>query len=306
MRQYRASGIAPLSGIITALIAGLIAAILMGGVLYAIEHYTGFYLIGVFPLIAGGVAGYALSKAVNAGKIRNGAVAAGLGLLAALALTGTYHFAKYQLELKDGAREFLISNNQAVTEAAVNKTADEYLKSETGATGFFRYLQLEAKEGISINKASSSSRSGIELKGLWFWVYSAIELVIVTALAAGIPWLAAKEPFNEAQQQWYGPAQTILSAPGERAQELETALKSGDFEGAGTLLQREPLPLPRVEFAVRQTAVKDPENVIITANLVSQNGKNESKTEFATGLVSQAQLERVLSKAVVSLEPVAG
>ena len=304
MRQYRASGIAPLPGILTALIVGLIAAILMGGVLYAIEHYAGFYLIVLFPAIAGAVIGFALSKAVNGSKIRNGAVAVLLGLIAATALTGTYHFAKYQFELKDDARQFLISKNLPVTDAAVDETTDEFLKSETGMTGFFGFLQLEAQQGISITRNSASS--GIEFKGVWYWVYTAVEFAIVLFVIAGIAWAAAIEPFNEAQQQWYGPEQVILSAPDTNAKPLETALKSGAFEDAGALLQRETLPIPRVEFAVRQTARKDPENVIITANLVKQNGKNESKTEFATGLISQAELERVLSNAVVSLEPVAG
>ena len=304
MRQYRASGIAPLPGVLTALIAGLIAAILMGGILYAIEHYAGFYLIVLFPAIAGAVAGFALSKAINITKIRNGAVAGLLGLIAAIALVGTYHYGKYQLELKDDARQFLISKNLPVTDGAVNETTDEFLKSETGATGFVGFLQLEAQQGISITRSSSSS--GIELKGIWYWVYSAVEFGVVLFVIAGIASAAASEPFNEAQQQWYGSAQVILSAPAVNAKLLETALKSGAFEDAGALLQRETLPLPRVEFAVRQTAVKDPENVIITANLVQQNGKNQAKTEFATGLVSQLELERMLSKAVVSLEPVVG
>lgn len=42
MRTYRASGIAPLSGVFTALIAGLIGAIITGGPLYAIDHCAGF------------------------------------------------------------------------------------------------------------------------------------------------------------------------------------------------------------------------------------------------------------------------
>lgn len=304
MRQYKASGIAPLPGILTALIAGLIAAILMGGILYAIEHYAGFYLIVAFPAIAGTVAGVILSKAVNITKIRNRVVAALLGLIAATALVGTYHYGKYQLELKDDARQFLISKNLPVTDAAVNETTDEFLKSETGATGFVGFLQLEAQQGISITRNSSSS--GIEFKGVGYWIYSAIEFGIVLLVIAGRAMDAAGERFNEAQQQWYGPAQVILIGPGANAKPLEAALKAGEFEDAGALLQSEPLPLPRVEFAVRQTANKDPENVIIAANLVQKNGKNESKTEFATGLVSQLQLERVLSKAVVSLEPVAG
>ena len=304
MRTYRASGIAPLSGVLIALIAGLIAAIVMGGLLYAIDHYAGFYLIVVFPAVAGAVTGFALSKAINLGKVRNSAVAALLSMIAAIALVGTYHYGKYQLELKDDARQFLISKNLLVTDATVNETTDEFLKSETGATGFIGFLQLEAQQGISITRSSSSN--GLELKGVWYWVYSAVEFGIVLAVIAGIAWAAAIEPFNEAQQQWYGPAQVILTAPGANAKPLETALKGSAFEEAGALLQRDASPLPRVEFAVKQTPTKDPENVIITANLVQQNGKNESKTEFATGLVSQRELERVLSGAVVSLEPAVG
>ena len=51
-------------------------------------------------------------------------------------------------------------------------------------------------------------------------------------MIAGIAWAAAIEPFNEAQQQWYGPAQVILTAPGANAKPLETALKSSAFEEA--------------------------------------------------------------------------
>ncbi len=303
MRTYKASGIAPLSGVFIALFAAIIGAIVMGGVLYAVDHYLRFYLIVIFPLVAGAVSGFALSKAINAGKLRNGAVAGLLALVAAIVLVGTYHFAKYQLELKDDARQFLISKNLPVIDKAVDETTDEYLKSETGATGFVGFLQLEAQQGISITRSSSSN--GLELRGVWYWIYSAVEFGVVLFVIAALAWAAAAEPFNEAQQQWYGSAQVILTAPGANAKPLETALKSGAFEEAGTLLQREPSPLPRVEFAVRQTAIKDPENVIITTNLVTQNGKNESRTEFATGLVSQAELERVLSGAVVSLEPAA-
>ena len=42
MRTYRASSIAPLSGVFTALIAGLTGAIIVGGLLYAIDHCAGF------------------------------------------------------------------------------------------------------------------------------------------------------------------------------------------------------------------------------------------------------------------------
>ena len=151
-------------------------------------------------------------------------------MIAAIALVGTYHYGKYQLELKDDARQFLISKNLPVTDAAVNETTDEFLKSETGATGLIGFLQLEAQQGISITRSSSSN--GLELKGVWYWVYSAVEFGNVLVVIAGIAWAAAIEPFNEAQQQWYGPAQVILTAPGANAKPLETALKSSAFEEA--------------------------------------------------------------------------
>lgn len=98
-------------------------------------------------------------------------------MIAAIALVGTYHYGKYQLELKDDARQFLISKNLPVTDAAVNETTDEFLKSETGATGLIGFLQLEAQQGISITR--SSSGNGLELKSVWYWVYSAVEFGIV-------------------------------------------------------------------------------------------------------------------------------
>ena len=198
MRQIQFTEITSVLGTLTALIAGLITATVMGGVLYAIQRYTGFYLIVVFPTLAGAVTGWALSKAIIFGNVTNGAVAALIGLIAAAVLVGTPHYGKYQLEFKDEGRRFLISKNLPVTDQAVDETTDEILRSEIGATGFIGFLQLEARHGISITRSLMISSSGFELRGIWHWVYSAAEFGIVLSIVVGI---GATAPFSQTQQQ---------------------------------------------------------------------------------------------------------
>jgi hypothetical protein len=300
MREYKASGAAPLPGIITALALGLLGAVLMGGVLYAVEHYFNFYLVVLFPAIAAAVAALLLTSGVRAGKIRNSAIAALLGLVAAVALIGTYHFGKYHFELKDEVRIFLTQQNATADAAAVERATDDFLRSETGSTGYWGFLQLEAKQGISITRASSSSSSGLELKGVWYWIYALVELGIVAFILIAMANSAAQEPFNERNGQWFGKAKPILGAPLEAAPDILAALQAGDLETAGAHLQREPVGLPRVELSVRQTRTPDPENVFVSFQSVAQNGKNEVRSDLRSGLVTQAELERLISKAVVS------
>jgi hypothetical protein len=304
MREYKASGAAPLPGILVALALTLIGAVLMGGVLYAVDHYLRFYLIVLFPGIAGGVAGAMLAAGVRSGKLRNGAITALIALVGAVVLLGTYHFAAYEFALKDEVRQFLTSQNASATPQAVASATDEFLRSETGTGGFLGFLQLEAKQGISITRSSSSSGSGLELKGVWYWVYAGVEFAVVFFLIYALGSGAANEPFNERNQQWFGVGKTVLNAPLEAAPGIIAALQANDLETAGAHLQRDPVPLPRVELSVRQTQTPDPDNVFVTFQSVAQNGKNEVRNAIKSGLITQAELERLISRAVVNLDAV--
>ncbi len=302
MREYKSSGAAPLPGILIALALGGLASIIMGGVLYAIEHYLHFYLILIFPGVAAFVAGLVLSAGVKAGKLRNAAIAALLGVVCSVLLIGTYHFAKYQLELKDLAREQISTPDKPASNAEVEQAVDEYLTGETGQKGFLGYLNLEAKQGISITRAGSSSR-GLELTGIGFWIYSGVEFLIVLFLVTVTASSAAGEPFDENVNEWFGDEAVALTAPVSSANPMVAALKAGQFQEAGKHLQTQEAPMPRLEFSVRRTAKNDPRNVYVEVKAVNQDGKNTKRVDVASGLISEAELQQVMANAVPNLEP---
>ena len=300
MRTYKPSGIAPIPGILIALIAGVVTAIIAGGVLYVIRRYTGIYLFILFPGFAGIAIMTVLSKAIKFGKIRNGAIATLLGVISVFALIGTYHYSLYQLQFKDVFRQSLIDRNTPVTDASVDKFGDQFLESQTGEIGFPGYLQLQSQLGITF----ISSEPKVVLSGVGYWVFKAFEYGVVVLITVFWSWIAAIEPFSEANQQWYGPEQVILFAPAANAALIAAALRGGAFEEAGAFFQHQPSLMPRVELTVKRTASNDLENVIVTANVVRQSGNSDLRTMFATGLMSQLELDRLESAVVAKFKPV--
>ncbi len=300
MRIYKASGIAPLPGVFIALIAGLIVAVIMGSVLYVTRRYTGINLVILFPGLAGSVVAFVLFKAITFGKVRNGVIAALIGVIAMVAMIGTYHYSLYQFQFKDLTREVLIKTVALPTDAAVNKFSDQFLKTQTGAIGFFGFLQLQAQQGITF----IADPPKVQLTGVGYWIFKAFEYGLVMLVLVIGPWMAANEPFSEVDQQYYGPEQLILTAPLANAAPIKTVLKSGAFEEAGALFQHDRTDFPRVELAVSRTAT-DSENLIVTASEVVQNGTGELKSKVITGLMSQLELDRLRSAVVARFEPAA-
>lgn len=162
----RSSG--PIAAIIVLLPLAIIASIGVGLLLWAVEHYLSFYLIIAFPAIAGGIVGFIMSLAVRLFKIRAGLFVTVVGLIAGIVIYGTYHFATYYFTFRGEARQVLVeqTGNSAPTEAEVTEFSDAVLSSEVNEKGILGYLQLSAREGMTITRATSSSDSGgIALQG---------------------------------------------------------------------------------------------------------------------------------------------
>ncbi|MBA3875177.1 MAG: hypothetical protein H0X30_39130, partial [Anaerolineae bacterium] len=93
MQKYHASNQMTFGGFITLLVLAIISAAALGGVLFALDYYLHFYLILMFPLFAGAIAGGLLARGVQVGKVRSPIVAGIIGLLCGLLMYGVYHTA---------------------------------------------------------------------------------------------------------------------------------------------------------------------------------------------------------------------
>jgi hypothetical protein len=297
MREYKSSGIAPFPGIMMALSYGLVTAAIVGGILFAIDHYIGFYLIVLFPIFAGFIVSFALSQGITAGKIRNAGVAMLLGAICGLATMGVYHFLNYQIGFKNDIKNAISQGGSSVTDQVEQGAEDLFLTQEVKQTGFMGFLTYQAKQGITITR--SSSRSGLTLTDGWAWGYFGIEVLIVIFIAGMIASSTAGEPFDERSNAWYGNAVHVLSAPFEHAQTIQNALKNGSFEEAGRLMTRDTIAAPKLDLAARSTPDGHPETIVLELKEVTLDSKKNEKTnKLETGMVTQAELESIMAVAV--------
>jgi hypothetical protein len=296
MREYKSSGIAPFPGILTALGFGLVAAAVVGGILFAIDHFIGFYLIILFPAVAGFIVGFVVSQGITAGKIRNAGVAILIGAICGFTTMGVYHFLDYQIAFKNDIKNAISQGTTAVSDQVEQVAEDAFLKGEVKQTGFMGFLNYQAQQGITITR--SSSRNGLTLTNGWAWGYFGLEVLIVMFIVALLASSAASEPFDERSKAWYGDAVHVLSAPLEQAQTIREALKNGFFETAGQLMTRDALPAPKIDLTARSTPDGHPETIVLELNEITLDSKkNEKSNKLETGMITQAELERIMSVA---------
>ena len=296
MREYKSSGIAPFPGILTALVNGLIAAAIVGGILFAIDHYIGFYLIIMFPVVASFIVSFVLTMGITAGKIRNGAVAFLIGAICGLATMGVYHFLNYQIGFKTDVKNAISQPGSSVTDQDEQLSEAAFLKQEVKQTGFTGFLMYQAKQGITITRSTSSS--GLTLSNGWAWGYFGIEVLIVAFIAGGGASSTANDPFDERSNAWYGKPVHVLSAPFGEAPALRGALKNGSFETAGQLMTRASLAAPRLDLTACSTADGHPESIVLELNEITLDGKKNAKTrKLEQGMVTQLELEQIMASA---------
>lgn len=182
----------PSSGLFAALILLLpltfAAAVGAGLLLWAVEHYADTYLVVAFPIIAGALVGVIAAAIVRLFKIRAMLFITVVCLLAGVILMATYHFATYYLTFRQQAREVIVERTgEEPTDADLDSFIDDLLESEGKQKGFVGFMQLNAEEGFTISRSTSSSSSGgIELKDTLAWVYWGVEILLAGAIAASM------------------------------------------------------------------------------------------------------------------------
>jgi hypothetical protein len=292
MRKYRASGAAPAGGVLLLLIAAVVSGLLFGGILWAIEHFANLYLVVLFPLVAGALAGGLLSFIVRSSKVRNPLIAMLAGLIAGIIIAGTYHFAGYYITFRGEIRTaFEESGEKNVTDAQIDEFTDEILLDEVGDTGFLGYMKLNAREGITVSRVtgSSSSGSGITFQDTGAWIFWGVELLAIVLIAALLARRAAAEPFDERGGAWYGGPRLIGVTDSKSRKDLQNALKNGDYEAAGRLLTTQQLKYPRIEVFTRRSE-DSMADVFVLVHNVQRQGRS---TLSQQGVISASELERL-------------
>jgi hypothetical protein len=290
LQTYRPSNRVPASGLLFLLLAVLCGGVAFGALAFLISRLL--WLIVIFPIVLGIIAGVILSGVIARQRVRNPALAVVAGLLMALVIYGTLKYGGYmsfQSEMRQA-----VSAKGAVAAGAQEAVIDMLLASKTGSGGFFGYLKLMAQQGVSIGKVGSSNRA--TLPAPVTWAYWLIEFGIIGAIAALAARSAASKPFCEACQQWYRDGIHLGSAPEAANQSLLGAAQSGSFRQVGRFLSQRRVDSPSVEVYIErcQSELDHPSVLTIRHSSLDSKGKRQFK-DLLTAMIAPhevAEIER--------------
>ncbi len=293
MREYKASGKAPILGVGIGIIISALSGAIVGWLLYTIINLLGGRsLIIIFPLVAGVIAGFGVAFGVTTGKIRNVIVAATLGLVAATAANFTEHYMGYRNFLGQ-VRQEITEAGKAPTNLEVQTVADLFLQKEVGKTGYWGYFDFEMKAGTSIGRLSSG---GVNTGSFGAQILNFVEWLLMAGAASFLAFGAANNPFDEHSDQWYGEAKRALSFAAFDKDEVLEMLSRKHFEHLGHLGQRGDYEASEhVQILVRNTPDKLAKELILEVKLFETDEKGKTKeTTLKTGFVTRAELRALM------------
>jgi len=271
----------PLDSVLILILVTLVGAPLLGGIVAFVGYHL-MYLIIAFPAFMGFAGGFMMSQGIKWGKMRDPVVAAAFGLVLGLFIYGSYRYIAY-LILKNDVRTELIKAIEAEYGESDAAFADEifdlYLREETGRTGFTGVLLLEAKEGVSIARGSSSfDGGGINIGTELTWVYWLGEIIAVAGLSAFLASGAASQPFCEYHDRWYAKEKSLGGVKRTQAENVMDLLYMGDYVSFGRELHQK-TPIPGMEFFYERCVGCQESNPILTVKRVTRSSKG--KTDYS-------------------------
>ena len=304
MRSYRASNRIPVSGFLLLIVVGGAVAVGLGLALWEISSLLNFLAI-VVVMLTGLILGGILSLVVRISKIRNPLIAGLIGLLAGILLYGVYQYAGYYITFRDEMRATATqSMGKTPSDALLNSQISKILQQEVGSDGFVGYLMVTAKYGITFSSSpGSSSSSDIEITDTGVWIYWGLEMLMVAAFAAFGAGRAARQPFDEEANEWYGKPTYFATASTKSRKALISALKDGDFQSAGRLLTTDALKYPRLEVTLRRSPSAatsySQQDVVVTVNHAQRKGRASA---IRSGVLSPSEFN--LLQLAMSQQPV--
>jgi hypothetical protein len=183
-------------------------------------------LLLLFPILLGGVVGFAAAKVIGSAHIRAPGIAVAValiaGLFAQLTVVGVQYF-KFRSDLRSELGEL-------PSGLPIDQAVDEAIVQSGGHSGFLGYLELRARAGTEISR--SGHKTGINLSGTSFWILFAINFALAAGVAAGQARERVNVPYCEPCQRWYERSVFVTQGSGDKqtVSSLKKSLEQGTFE----------------------------------------------------------------------------
>lgn len=271
MKPYKPSNKVPSSGFTWLILSSILGGLAIGGITFVVSRLI--YLVILFPALMGGAGAKVSEIAIKRGKVRNPFIASIFAALTGIVLYGTFHGAEY-FWFKQEASQAISQELGDVEDGEIQQIIEEYLQEETGATGFWGYMKLSAKGGVSIGRAG---RDRFTLTGTMTWIYWLIEFGIIEGVIIATAVSHAKQPFCESSDRWYGDSKPIGNVKNSLSENFLNLVNSENFIRAGELIDPlAPIYSPSIEVYLQGT--DDSTNsgdFMLTLNLAGLNSGGE-------------------------------
>lgn len=233
LQTYRPSNRAPWHGLFFLVLASVLGGLVFGGIAFIVSQIA--WIIILFPIGVGLAGGVILSKIIIGHNVRSPMLSAGAALVMGLVIYATFHYGSY-ISFQSDIRNLMAAEAEGIPldEQTIDQTIDLILAQETGYTGFFGYLKLEAQTGVSIGRFSSAQ--ALTLNEPLTWLYWLIEVGLITAMTTIVAVEAAKKPFCELCGSWYRGGEHMGSVAASDAPQFMESMRSGNLRHAGQLL----------------------------------------------------------------------
>lgn len=197
VQPYTPDGNFPPLGLALTLGGGLAAAVLVGFLASFIAQW--FYLVILFPFLIGMALGGIGMAFIKVGKLRNpllAGIAAGLSGVMAM---GAMQYFNYQRTLDTAAKTLAVDRSE--------------LESQIS---FAQYIDLRAKEGVTISRAGHNKDKGMNLGYVGSYIYWLVEMTIVAGTAWAMMRKSAAAPFCVSCNSWKNERSlAMLTVPAE-------------------------------------------------------------------------------------------
>jgi hypothetical protein len=197
VEPYRPDGVAPLGGLAVLLGGVLATAAALGVVLGFVGQW--FYLIILFPVIAGVLLGAAGRGLVRAGRIRSPAVVGTVAGVGGVAMMFTMHYFSYMSALQK-----------------LNWQGPPPIS-------FFQYIDAEARDGVVV---AGEGANEFNLGYVGSYLYFALEALLAAGFAFALARGPAQEPFCRSCNTWKK-GRTLAGLPNVPLHVAVDAVQSG-------------------------------------------------------------------------------
>jgi len=277
MKRYTPQNHLTPFGLLTLGIGSIILGLVAGALAYFIS--TLFYLLFIFALIVGVLAGLAYSKLMRFSKVRHALITTTFGAVTGLLLALGFYGTPYLVTRVDVISYY--QENYGVNLATAAQRFDAVLQQETGSTGLWGYMKYRAQQGdeyttyLAVGYAVLPP-SSFTMRNGWLWLYWLMETILFSGLSIFLGFSMGARDYSKSAKDWYDTLRIqIGSVALEEKERLLSFFAEGDISKIGDLVAPEDrIAHPRIELYSQQSE-KQKGDVLLS---IKQTWRKDART----------------------------